>query len=112
MRQFNSNEIATDFGMYEPSPGERGAYDPIVGKALVGDIKIFTEITADLYLDDATLQIIFYDQEDQVRTWEWKPKHTSRFERELMAALIVTIAHRPNGLELHDLVCLGWEWIK
>jgi hypothetical protein len=111
MREFNSNEIATDFGMRDLSPGEEGCYLGTTGKALLADVELLGDIGADLIIDDATLQLHFADEHDETRTWEWNGPKTSRFERELMAALVVTMAHRPDGLELHDLVCLGWEWI-
>lgn len=111
MREFNLNEIAADFGMRELSPGELGCYASAVGTPLLADIELFADIEGDLVIDDVTLQLHYADERGEARTWEWNGPETSRFERELMAAMVLTMAHRADGLDFRNLVELGWEWI-
>lgn len=111
MREFKLNELAAEFDMRPLSPAEQGCYAGVEGEAWIANTELLNAVYADLVIDDATMQIHYVDEEDQPRSFEWGRKF-SRFERELMACLVLTMATEPVfGLSPVTLTSLGWEQI-
>jgi hypothetical protein len=116
MRAFKPNEFASEFGMRPFTPADWGGFAGAVGDPRIIDIPLYGQQIDDdnpgaaLILDDLTLQVHWLDLDGSQACYEWV--NDNRFERELMAALVITKASEPrNGLSAGDLVGLGWELI-